>query len=263
LSVDSPARTTALLLAAHGERRPGAGNEGVARLAARLRARHLASQTGCGFIKGAPTIREAIQALTADTIIVYPLFLSDGYFARVRLPELLDEAMASTRRRTLHIRPPLGLDPGFPALIAEQAVAAALAHGLVPSRTNLVLLAHGSSTDPASRIATGRLTEEIGKRRRFLSVQMALLGETPSLAQTVSHLTGPIIVLGLFAGDGMHGATDASRLVAELDRPDALFAGTIANFEGIEQLVASAAEGVIRRDHATFYEAHSTSACGS
>jgi hypothetical protein len=91
---------------------------------------------------------------------------------------------------------------------------------------------------------------------------MALLGETPSLAQAASHLTGPIIVLGLFAGDGMHGATDASRLVAELDRPDALFAGTIANFEGIEQLVASAAEGLTRRGHATFYEARSTSACG-
>jgi sirohydrochlorin cobaltochelatase len=261
LSMDVPAGTTALLLAAHGERRPGATNEAVVRLVARLRARNLAAQIGCGFIKGTPTIREAIEAFTADTIIVYPLFLSDGYFARVRLPELLDEAIATTHPRALRILPPLGLDPGFPVFITEQAAAAARARRLGPSRINLVLLAHGSSTDPASCIATGRLAEAIGKRRRFRSVQMALLGESPSLAQTAARLAGPMMVLGLFAGDGMHGATDAARLVTELDRPDALFAGTIANFDGIEQLVASAVQGPACRKRVTSCKESRTLAC--
>jgi hypothetical protein len=77
---------------------------------------------------------------------------------------------------------------------------------------------------------------------------MALLGEAPSLAQTTSDLTGPIFVLGLFAGDGIHGVRDAARLVAELDRPEAMFAGTIANLDGVERLVASAVGGLIRRN---------------
>jgi sirohydrochlorin cobaltochelatase len=241
LSAGEPQRTTALLLAAHGERRPGAGNEGLLRLAAKLRARRIVSQAGCGFIKGAPSIGEAVQALTADEIVVYPLFLSDGYFTRVRLPELLEEATAGTRPRP-HILPPLGLDPGFPALIAGRAVAAARTQDFVPARTNLVVLAHGSTTDQASRMATLRLTEELAKQRHFRCVRMALLEEEPSLREATADLPGPIIVMGLFAGDGRHGAADAPRLVAELGRDDVLFAGTIGNLDGIEELIASAAE---------------------
>jgi len=273
---------TALLLAAHGERRPaftpveyahilspfvpaqagtqshkdrvrGSGpplargrtensNEGVFRLAETRHACRVVAQVGCGFIKGAPTIAEALAAFTADEIIVYPLFLSDGYFVRVRLAELLHDAMLGARPRPIHVLPPLGLDPGFAAFVAEKATAAARARGLAPAGTSLVLLAHGSRSDPASRLATERLTDRLCGLRRFRTVRMALLDEAPSLAQTAADLPGPVLVLGLFAGEGLHGAADAARLVAELDRPDLLFAGTIGSCDGIDDLIAAAVE---------------------
>lgn len=82
---------TALLLAAHGERRPGADNEGVFRLARALAERGLVSEIAVGFVNGAPSINDAIVSLTARRIIVYPLFASSGYFTRDRLVQVLDQ----------------------------------------------------------------------------------------------------------------------------------------------------------------------------
>src|ERR1700704_3098991 len=73
----------ALLLAAHGERRANADNAGVARLAGNLAAAGVAKEVGFGFIKGSPSVDEAIRALSSRHVVVYPLFLADGYFTRV------------------------------------------------------------------------------------------------------------------------------------------------------------------------------------
>jgi sirohydrochlorin cobaltochelatase len=53
-------------------------------------------------------------------------------------------------------------------------------------------------------------------------------------------MSGPIIVVGLFAGDGMHGADDAKRLVAELNRDDVMLIGPVVTFSGIEIVIVSA-----------------------
>ena len=106
-------RPVALLLAAHGERSSGAANAGVAQLAATLHGRAVAPEVAIGFIKGEPTITESVRALHADEIVVYPLFLSDGYFTRARLPEMLNEAMRADRPRRIRMLPPLGLDPAL------------------------------------------------------------------------------------------------------------------------------------------------------
>ena len=52
-------------------------------------------------------------------------------------------------------------------------------------------------------------------------------------------------MVGMFSGEGMHGASDAPRLIAELNRNDVVYAGVIGNVAGIEDLVArSVAEAV-------------------
>ena len=73
----------ALLIAAHGEQREDAGNESIARLAAAPATRGAAPEISYGFLSGTPTIADAVEALTGLEIIVYPLFLSEGYFTRV------------------------------------------------------------------------------------------------------------------------------------------------------------------------------------
>ena len=132
----------ALILAAHGERRANADNAGVARLAGNLAAAGVAKEVGFGFIKGSPSIDEAIRALSSRHVVVYPLFLADGYFTRVVLPRLVEQAIQKDVARTTRILPPIGLEPALADLIVDEAVAAAHSRAISPTEMIVVLLAH-------------------------------------------------------------------------------------------------------------------------
>lgn len=227
-----------LLLAAHGERGGNAGNAGLMRLADSLTARGIASEVGVGFIKGTPTVAASLRALAASNIVVYPVFASDGHFSRVRLPQLLDDAGGGDR--VSHIFAPLGLDPGLAAIVARRLAACARAEDLQMSQANVILMAHGSRRDPASRLAAKGLAERLVGSALFRSIGVALLEEPPSLQQATAGLPGPILVVGLFCGDGMHGAEDVQRQIAQCGRTDVVFAGNVGEFEGIEELIAAA-----------------------
>ena len=231
-----------LMLAAHGERRSGAENDGVARLAAALAARDTATEVGFGFLNGAPMIGDAVAAFDASDILVYPLFLSDGYFTRVRLAQALADAN-SDGARAISMLPPLGLDPALASLIADKATDAALAEEFALPRTSVVLLAHGSSKDPASQTATDVIAQRLDRLRWFAGVKTAFLDQHPSLAAACARIAGPIVVVGLFAGEGLHGRQDVPRLVAALDRPDTAFAGNVGAWPEIADIVL----GAIRR----------------
>jgi sirohydrochlorin cobaltochelatase len=233
-------RPFGLLLAAHGERRIYADNAGVAQLARSLADKGVAAEIGFGFIKGSPTVDEAIAALLSRDVVVYPLFLSDGYFTRVALPRLVEEAMRRDKGRAIRILPPLGLEPALADVIADETVAAAHYRANLPAETSIVLLAHGSEKDQASRVATERLADRVRQRQGFCDTRTAFLEEAPSLADAIEGMNGPIIIVGLFAGEGMHGADDARRLVAELKRDDVMLIGPAGTFAGIEAMIASA-----------------------
>jgi len=115
--IEGAGATTALLIAAHGERRPGASNDSVMRIARALCAGQIVSEVAVGFINGVPTIKDALSRIEARNVIVYPLFASNGYFTRDRLVQLIDEASGATRE--IEMLPPLGLDPGLPALVID------------------------------------------------------------------------------------------------------------------------------------------------
>ena len=233
-------RPLGLLLAAHGERRTDADNGVVVRLAKTLADKGVAAEIGFGFIKGSPTVDEAIGGLSSPDIVVYPLFLSDGYFTRVALPRLVEEAKRQDAGRAIRVLPPLGLEPALVDVIADEATAAAHSRANLPAKMSIVLLAHGSKKDQASRLATEWVADHIRQRQTFCDTRIALLEESPSLAEAIEGMSGPIIVVGLFAGEGMHGADDAKRLVAELNRDDIMLIGPVGSFAGIETVIVSA-----------------------
>ena len=141
----------AVLVAAHGERTPGAQNENARRAAQALSDRGVAAEVGVGFISGQPSIAEALGALRSRRIIVYPLFASSGYFSRDRLVQLLDEG--NRQSRELELLTPLGLDPGMPDFIMARAGGVARDHGFLSEASTIILLAHGSRRNSASREA--------------------------------------------------------------------------------------------------------------
>lgn len=231
----------ALLLAAHGERRNGAGNDGVARLAGDLAARNVAAEIGIGFIKGTPGIAETLMAFAARDVIIYPLFLADGYFNRVRLPQLVAAAQAlPAAPRRIRMLPPLGLEPALVDLVVDRADAAAVGAGWVAGSATLVLVAHGTPRDPASRQATKSMAQRLAATGRFGTVRSAFLEEQPSLATVLAAVPGPAVVVGLFAGEGLHGGVDVPQLIGEIARADVGFAGNVGTFAGIVDIIAAA-----------------------
>jgi sirohydrochlorin ferrochelatase len=237
---------TALLLAAHGERRPGADNDGVLRIARALAGRALVSEVAVGFINGVPSIADAMASLKARRIIVYPLFASTGYFTRDRLVQLIDAA--DSEGRDVRILPPLGLDPGLPHLVAALVKRTAREHGFAARRCSVIFLAHGSRRNPASREATQQIARDVENSAVFHEVRTAFLEERPFLGETAADVRGPAIVVGLFSGEGMHGARDAPRLIAELGRGNIVFAGVIGGASGIDDLVARSVGEALLQD---------------
>ncbi len=243
MSIRDETASVALLIAAHGERRPDATNYGVKRIAQAVSARRLVAEVGVGFINGTPGIGEAFAALTAPRVMVYPLFASSGYFTRDRLVQLLDEANAEGR--DVEVLPPLGLDPGLPDLVLDRATTVARESGLAPEASTVILLAHGSRRNTASREATEQVARAIEGRAGFRGVGIALLEERPFMDEAMALVQGPAIVVGMFSGEGMHGAGDAPRLIAELNRNDVVYAGVIGNVAGIEDIVAESVAAAI------------------
>ena len=113
--------------------------------------------------------------------------------------------------------------------------------------STVILLAHGSRRNSASREATEQVARAIEGRAAFRSVGIALLEERPFLDEAMALVQGPAVVVGMFSGEGMHGASDAPRLIAELNRNDVVYAGVIGNVAGIENLVARAVAEALRR----------------
>jgi sirohydrochlorin ferrochelatase len=210
LNAKDEAGGVALLIAAHGERSPGATNESVKRIAQAVSARGFVSEVAAGFINGTPTIGGAFAALTAPRVMVYPLFASSGYFTRDRLVQLLDEA--NEEGRNVEVLPPLGLDPGLPDLVLDRATAVARERGFAPEASTVILLAHGSRRNSASREATEQMARAIEGRAAFRGVGIAFLEERPFLNEAAALVQGPAIVVGMFSGEGMHGARDAPKV---------------------------------------------------
>jgi sirohydrochlorin cobaltochelatase len=242
-----PGREIGLLLAAHGERREGATNQSVELLAAELRARGIVAEVRVGFVKGVPTIPDAMGAFSSAEVLVYPLFLADGHFTRVRLPELIGASPAREWVRTL---PPLGVDPALAGVVAEKAVHACHSAGYEPKGTWLALIAHGSAIHAASRCAADELAARIGASHRFAGLASAFLEEGPPVAETLRSVPGPVVVVGLFAGEGLHGREDIGRFIDASQRSDVISAGNVGTWPEVADLAAAAIAGA-GQDHSS------------
>ncbi|MCH9765413.1 MAG: hypothetical protein K0U34_05410, partial [Alphaproteobacteria bacterium] len=130
----------AVVLAAHGDRGghgPEGANGALLRHAATLAANNRFRCVAYGVVKGTPTLEQALtQAISSKprALVVYPFFMSNGYFVKTILPGRLAEF--GTPLPT-HTAEPLGRDPRLPDLMLHDAVKSAEAAGLRLSDTRL------------------------------------------------------------------------------------------------------------------------------
>jgi sirohydrochlorin cobaltochelatase len=117
----------ALLIAAHGSRKPAANAE-IAALAAAI------AEIGAGrfdrvesaFLQlSAPLIPEVIQRLVADgadEVVVFPFFIAAGSHVRTDIPTIVEEARKAHPRVRFRVAPHLGALDGIAGFILDAVV---------------------------------------------------------------------------------------------------------------------------------------------
>jgi len=231
------AARTGLLIVAHGERGGSTENLLAHALAERVRASGRYAEVEVGFLRARPRVEAAAARIAAHELAVYPLFMSDGYYVRTAIPDRLG---VSAEGRRLRILSPLGVDPELPALIAGLARRAAERAGEESAATHLLLVAHGSSKSDESALAARAVAEKVANIADFALVDVAFLEEEPFLDEALLGLPGPAVLLGLFAGDGLHAGEDLPAAVAKSGRLDIALCGPIAAEPALLDLIEAA-----------------------
>ncbi len=163
----------------------------------------------------AGAIDRAVATLGSG-LVVYPLFMSDGWFVREQLPK----RMAAAGAADVRILAPLGLDPALSDLCLSRARDAAIAGGLEPARTMLLLVGHGSPSNSRASAPVRAAAGLVAQAGVFRGVTTGFVDEAPFVADAARDL-GPAVCLPYFAAANGHVREDI---------PEALLE---AGFEGV------------------------------
>ena len=218
--------TPAVLLAAHGETGGARNNALLARVAAEVAEQLPDLPVACGVLNGAPALEEALVALAGRHLLVHPFFMSDGYFVRQALPKRLEESpVAGWTMLT-----PLGLLPALPALIAGE---------IASDRQEILIVSHGATKSDRSRLATEAFAEALRREMPGRSIACCYLEEDPFAEQAVAQLGPDAQLVSFFAGEGAHGRSDLTRLVADSGKTDLAVTESVGALPGVADLIVA------------------------
>jgi sirohydrochlorin ferrochelatase len=194
------------LIVSHGQPSdPDVGEAEIAALAADV-AVHLPEAR----IEGVTLAAEGrIEALSADRpgVLIYPMFMADGWFTQVQLPKRLADGVGPQLVS-------FGLDCTLPMLAANWLRQVCTDHGFEPYDTDLIIAGHGSGksrrVSEATRAFADCVAEDFGPK----SVRCGFVEEDPSLTEALSGLGADAICLPFFAAKRGHVLDDLPEAVA-------------------------------------------------
>lgn len=168
---------------------------------------------------------DAALAAAGPAPLVYPLFMTEGWFSR----EKLRARLAATDARLLR---PLGVSPDLPALAANLLGEVLAARGWQGARTQLLIAAHGSGRSSGPTRDTDSFARALVRLIPFAGMRLGFIENAPFLAAQAAGLGAKSICLPFFAARRGHVRDDI---------PQALDA---AAFEGIRLDPLGAAPGI-------------------
>ena len=236
-------RRSALILVGHGSVRCSGPGRQLERHAKALARRGLFAEVRTATLHGGPPPGEALRSIESESVYVMPMFMCNGQYIRDRMPEAFGLSAATaqtdarTNGRTVHLCPPIGLDPGLAGLIAKRATERLAERGISSGDANLLLIGHGSPTGSASRHATEAQALRVREMDVFDRVETAYLEEPPALSDVLETLSGPVAAVALLATQGPHAREDIGRLIADDGIAEIVYIGAIGGDEGIPDLI--------------------------
>lgn len=196
------------LIISHGSPAdPGPQEAALQALAAAVGARLPGWRVAGATLAAEGALESALSGLHSP--LIYPFFMAEGWFTRTLLPRRLAGAGGAGLRRL----PAFGRAPDLPDLCARVALEGAVAAGLAPRSTTLLLAAHGSQVARASADGARAVAAKIAQLAPFGRVLTGFVEEAPFLAQVAREL-GPAICLPFFALRAGHVADDVPLALA-------------------------------------------------
>lgn len=232
-------KRTGLLIAAHGETRGEGDNWLAHEVAARLHARGTFAGVEAGLLRGTPAIEDSAARVAGERLVVFPLFMSAGYFVETTLPGRLGLTGGSGQAPTRQVAmlDPLPAIDGLAAFIGASARRTVNGAGVDAQSATLLLVAHGSTKGSASADAARDMARAIAASCGFRHVALAFLEEPPFVADQLRDLPGPLVVAGLFIGEGLHGGEDLSAALEACGRADAYAIPPLARDSAFADLI--------------------------
>jgi sirohydrochlorin cobaltochelatase len=230
----------ALLLIGHGSERYADASRILHGHADALRASGTFAEVLVGLLHGTPSVADAMTRLTAATVHVVPFLMEDGWFNRVAVPRALDPAPLA-KGTIVRRHAPVGTHAAMASLVAARVTRASDERGWKAAELGVVLLGHGSARTPGREMALHRHVRRLAETGTYARVEPAFLEESPSLPEQVAALTGlPVVVVGVFAGEGAHVRDELHALLAALrgQASRALhYLGSVADEPGMREII--------------------------
>jgi sirohydrochlorin ferrochelatase len=200
-------RRNAIVIALGQPSDPLPHDEAMRLMAARVEERLPGWTVRGATLESPESVRTAAEGL--DRPLVYPLFLTSGFFLAEVLPKRLARLLPGAR-----IMPPFGEDPAIPRLVSDILLAAAALHDFAIAGTDVLLAAHGSETYTASRLSTERLASGVSQQSGFRRIFTGYIEESPFIEESARDL-GQAICLPVFALSASHVAVDIPAALAK------------------------------------------------
>jgi sirohydrochlorin cobaltochelatase len=210
----APWREAGLLLVGHGSSDLAVATYLLQAHAENLAARGLFGAVAAGFLRGAPSVEEALASLPQRIVCVVPFFLGRGYFTEVAVPGRVGlsssvNCLHEVGNRLLAYCEPVGCSPRFDAALAAMGRHACAAEGLPVNSTTLLVVGHGNANLATASETLRQHTETIAATGEFAAVRAAFIEETPLIGEALAELTdGDVVVIGALAGLGHHALDD-------------------------------------------------------
>lgn len=234
------------LLIAHGSSHRPEAIALTEAIADRLRGVGDYDRVAIAALHGEPGIRVSLESLGDGPVDIFPLFMSDGFLTRTRIPSLMGTDPSDPRIR---YHRPVGCHAAMPGLVAAEIGALCRSRDLDPGSATILIVGHGSSRPSASRDGAEAIASGLRRLQRFGTVETAYLEEAPRLGEWLAACRPdgpPIVVFGLFLGAGQHASVDLPEVLARhrevLSSRIVAMQTMLGNVEALADLVRSIAD---------------------
>lgn len=203
--------TTALILAGHGSHISADTAGLVWGYVDQLRAWGVADEITACFWKELPSFRDVLRGITADQIVIVPVFTAQGYFSQTIIPAEMGLTGDITGRdgQTIHYTRTLGEHPALGDIVRERVNAALTEHNLNPADVAVAVIGHGTPRSSASRDAAREQADALRQAELVGEVVAVYLDDDPDIPSIYDTTSAAhIIAVPYFLAYGSHVMQD-------------------------------------------------------